>query len=231
MVLGSLQRYVGLPVAVVLLVLAGLVGHSAGAQRNGWLVVQNVVGSYSALASIENYDYSGISDGYDLYDHQVYFSSHTQLWPEVYVNNPFYPDKLGTDTRPNSTLNDTFDVELSFYGTISSARTNSLYFGFPTADTFDTEPITLQQTDASGNPIGSSYDVRAIIDGTLGGSLNPSAHQFNLPDLPAGGYDVNTPYAHYAITIDNSVPEPGSLVLLGIAAAGMLGWWRWQRPS
>jgi hypothetical protein len=223
-------RYVGF-LAVVALAL-GMGGEARGEQVDGYLKAQNYVGGYSSIANILDYDYPGISDAYNIGYDSLFISPQSGR-PGIYSNISAYEadtlkQKVKSDYRLPTTLHDTFDIELMFNGSISSVTTNYLFFSFPTTDIFGSEPISLQKTDASGNPLGSSYDVRAIIAGTLGGSLNPSAGRFNLPDLAAGSYNVNTPYAHYAITIDNSVPEPSSLTLL-IVGALALGWWGRRR--
>lgn len=211
--------------------LAGLLGSAAlalgmsGDARGDTLKVYNQSNSASeGISRLQHRDGAleiadpGNSDPYDT-------SKEFELnnLPSGSLENYFYKNgfRLGIDARPFDSSTP-FVLKLVYNGTIPSGSPleNHLAFeyGSQGSSSFGTSPLTLQ------TPIGSRYDIRSIIDGTLGGELNPSLGIFNLPDLAAGSYDTGTPYASYQVDFQPvNIPEPSSFVLAATGALAVGG--------
>ena len=191
-------------------------GMSGDAKGEGLLNMENVINSsYPRFTAVHVNDPSA-TDGKDSLDN---------LWMQPPSGTPgiysVVPEKLAEDYRfPSS---DTpFSIFLVYTGILPSPTENHLEFSFPYAPNYTFEHKTNLTLET---PLGSRYNVRAIIDGTLGGELNPSPGVFNLPDLAAGSYNTGTPYASYQVDFQPvNIPEPSSISLLamaGIAGAGV----------
>ena len=94
--------------------------------------------------------------------------------------------------------------------------TNGLTLAPNTAITFGTDPTTYG-------------DYRLIGYGSLTGSLS----DFDLPGAPPNTmYTLSTTVDPGYIDLVVAVPEPSTLVLLGVAAVGLMGWaWRRKRSG
>lgn len=153
---------------------------------NGWLDIENIIGSSHPILSIVHYNDSGVSDGYDTFDD-------TWLNPPS-GNSSLYSDigthKLSQDFRLPSSKT-AFDIKLVYKGTLGSSAPNHLKFVIDDFDwKFGNKPIIFQSNRLL---YGDKVDVRAAI-AKNGGIVQ-------LKDLPVGTYDPNTPYGSGILTI------------------------------
>lgn len=167
-------------------------GTSGEAKGEGILDIRNFVGSNSAKFTAVHYDSSfGAVDGKDSFDvfHINPPSGNPSISSDIVTHN------LKEDYRSNPSSTP-FNVKLLFNGTISTPTANHLEFAMPYGAGWEFEH---KDNIVFQSPSGDAYDVRAIIDGIIGGDLNPSAGRFNLLDVDAGSYTTGTPYADCGI--------------------------------
>ncbi|MEK6859983.1 MAG: PEP-CTERM sorting domain-containing protein, partial [Nanoarchaeota archaeon] len=200
--------------------LAGLVGGLAvalgmgGKAKGDTLKINNQSSSATeGISRIQHRD--GALEGYDSYDLDKEFELNNLHSNALEIYSDISGYRLGRDARPFDSLTP-FNLKLVYNGTISSGNEleNHFLFEYGTegVNSFGTLPLTLQ------TPLGSRYDVRSIIDGTLGGTLNPSPGIFDLPDLAAGSYTTGVPYAFYQVDFNAATPEPSTWAMLGTGA-------------
>ncbi len=197
--------------------MVGGVAEADPVSNEGQLSIENNIGSSHPLISITHYDNSAISDGYDIWDASWLnpMSGEPSLYSDIGTH------QLSSDYRLPTSTSD-FLVKLVYNGTLSSDTPNQLQFSFPNYPSylFENKPILFQ---SSLLPYGQVVDVRKAIAQNSG--------VVSLINLPAGSYNVNTPYGEGILTIGTrllaDLSDNGDINLEDFALLAL----DWQNPA
>jgi len=175
------SKHTGRVLASGIIFVGSLVVSANAVDDWGYLKIKNNLSSNSVSVNIvKDDDYiSGALDGYDKNDSSAI--SNPVDYCNIYSNIPNH--NLQIDVRPNDS-NIPYDIKLSFNGSLTESKSNSLDFSFYiNGGTFGSKPILFQSDRL---PYGPVVDVKRTIAQNAG--------RVDLIDVPAGTYDQWTPY-------------------------------------